>query len=65
MVERMLGSFVHPSFGMLCECLDHAYARPDDANEDLCWLGAPHESRKRDTSDDASMRHGCNTPVMT
>ena len=39
MIDAILGPFVHPKYGLLTETLDHEYARPADANEDLCYLG--------------------------
>ena len=39
MVDCILHKFMHPEFGLVCELLAHDYSRPDDANEDLCYIG--------------------------
>jgi hypothetical protein len=39
MVQAILGKFLHPELGLLSECLDHEYNRPDDGNEDFVYLG--------------------------
>ena len=39
MVGAVMFKFHHAEFDLICEILDHAYERPADANEDLCYLG--------------------------
>ena len=38
MVDCILNKFMHPE-GLVCEILAHDYSRPDDDNEDLCYIG--------------------------
>ena len=60
LLEAIFGSFLHPGFGLLSECLAHDYSRPDDANE---VSGAQDTYVRRHTNARSHKRGGAPSPT--